>query len=826
MRAKLINDDWRLTRTAGIAGLFGGAAPEHVRLPHDATIGAARSADAPSGADKGYFPNGAITLERNIDIADDDDQVILELDGVHANSSVFVNGQFVSQRPNGYARQFIDLSPALRRGRNSLQVIARSRNDSRWYTGLGAHRNAYLHEGGPVHVVPRSLIVLPHDSGSSARLDVHLRVFNAHETETAVVVRVRILDEGVEKASAQIELLTSSGTVEALIPVELADPHLWTPDDPHRYECQVSLHTNNGDEDADSTLFGVRYITLDPDNGLCLNGEPVKLRGACVHHDHGPLGAASFERAEERRIELLKAAGFNAVRSAHNSASEGLLDACDRLGMLVMDEFTDVWHTPKTADDYSTAFHEWWERDLTDLVSKVGNHPSVIMVSVGNEIPETGDFHGAATARALADLVHRLDDTRLVTLALNGLFVYTAGPGAAAASGTDASAGMDVNALMANFDAMMNQMAQAPIVDEVISPTAELLDVAGYNYMDARYEHDLAKYPERYICGTESYPKAIGRIWPLVEANPRLIGDFTWTGWDYIGEAGVGKIDYREDSGPMYAAFPWSLAYCGDFDITGFRRPASYYREITFGLRAEPYLVAIDPTRTDITPKTLPWSWTDAHATWTWQLNAGTPIQVDVYSNAESVELLLNGTSLGTRRVGEDFPNQATFTVPYAPGELVAVNHRHGSPAEEAHLVTAKTETELLLRTDRTVATTDPGELVHVNIEVADKNGIVHNDQTRTVNVTVEGPAVLQGLGTGNPMDITPFTDSSRQTFGGRALAVLRPTGAEGHVRVKVVTDHGESAEISFEVSSTDTPAWRHTTKSLTVGTTTVGPGR
>ena len=810
MKTQLLNDGWMMTRSAGIAGLFGGQAPEPIRLPHDATISQERTPNAASGADKGYYPDGAVTLERVIEVTDPTESMILELDGVHANSSVFVNGQFVSERPNGYARQFANLSPALTTGRNSVKVVARSRKDSRWYTGLGAHRNAYLHTGGPVYIEPCSIIVLPHQAGTSARLTVSASIANRRTEPTEAEVRITIFDGLTEQVTVQSRLELPPGVTSLTREVVVDAPHLWTLDDPNRYSCRVDLELPDESADVDSTMFGIRYVTLDPEGGLLLNGESVKLRGACVHHDHGPLGAASFERAEERRVELLKAAGFNAIRSAHNSASEGLLNACDRLGMLVMDEFTDVWHTPKTPDDYSEAFEEWWERDLTDLVLKAANHPSVIMLSVGNEIPETGDFHGEQTARRLTDLVRRIDDTRLVTLALNGLFVYTAGPGATQTADTaNAAAGMDVNALMANFDAMMSQMAQAPIVDEVISPVADLLDVAGYNYMDARYELDLAKHPDRYILGTESYPKAIGKIWPIIEANPRLIGDFTWTGWDYIGEAGVGKIDYRDDSGPMYASFPWSLAYCGDFDMTGHRRPASYYREIAFGLRKDPYPVVIDPRRAGAIPRTLPWSWTDAHPTWAWPIEPGAPVRVDVYSDADAVELILNGESLGVNRVGIGLPLQATFTVPYAPGELVAVNHRNGVVAERTSLRSAGPDTRVLATVDRAIVTDDPGDLCYVDISITDAAGTVRMDADRELTVTADGPAVLQALATADPMDITNFSATARRTHQGRAQAILRPTGDSGRVTVRITTEHGEVAEVAFDVAPTEEAGWR-----------------
>ncbi len=383
----------------------------------------------------------------------------------------------------------------------------------------------------------------------------------------------------------------------------MVDPARWGPDDPNLYSCRVTLGVGDEVVDDDRTTFGIRTLALDARHGLRVNGEPVLLRGACVHHDNGPIGAATIGRAEERRVELLKAAGFNAIRSAHNPLSPAMLDACDRLGMLVMDETFDIWAQTKTADDYALRFEDCWEADVEAMVRKDVNHPSVVLYSIGNEIPDGSTATGLQRSRALAEKVRALDPTRYVTQAVTGMLVAGSAiiqeiGAIAAAHNVDEETGVNTAAL--NLGELMDQAMTAPVVGEKTEEAFAHLDVAGYNYMYTRFEVDGAAYPNRVIVATETHPTTVDRGWAGVTDHPQVIGDFTWTGWDYLGEAGIGRTAYGEAVGGLgmsafHGDFPWAVAGCGDLDITGHRRPQSYYREIVFGLRTDPYVAVLRP---------------------------------------------------------------------------------------------------------------------------------------------------------------------------------------------------------------------------------------
>ena len=353
-------------------------------------------------------------------------------------------------------------------------------------------------------------------------------------------------------------------------------------------------------------------MQLDAARGLQINGEVVNLRGACIHHDNGVIGAATVERADERRIEILKATGFNAIRSAHHPASKALLDACDRVGMVVMDEAFDMWNHPKMRNDYSRVFSEWWESDIDAMVRKDRNHPSVVLYSIGNEIPDTGDPIGADLGRRLADRVRALDDTRYVTNGVNPLIavgiqtiIEMASPPADGRSDDDSEAGEEnagINTVMQRLRDALPRLLQSEEVAAKLDEPYSYLDVAGYNYSDARYDLDAARMPNRVIVGTETHNTNIAQNWPKVLALPHVIGDFTWTGWDYLGEVGLGRVEYGEDSGLLMGDYPWLAAWCADIDIIGGRRALSYLREIVFGLRAEPHISVRDPARHGLDP--------------------------------------------------------------------------------------------------------------------------------------------------------------------------------------------------------------------------------
>src|ERR1700722_5624094 len=657
------NEGWEFRpKVSPFSELVGAAAPYRpVTLPHDALIGQERVApDDRAQSDGGagaYFPGGAFEYRKTFFVPEEHrgSRILVEFEGVYRDAMVYINGDYAGQRPYGYSLFRIDADRFLRFGRdNQIRVEARAHRDSRWYTGAGISRDAWLLTGGLVRIGPDGVrVTTPDIDAELAVVEVATRVENdSIEIRTPRIV-TEIRDPAGRVVAADVSRVSvlpgEPATARQCLYVRA--PALWSPESPALYSAHVIVTDENGEADAETVIFGVRSLRLDPERGLRINGETVKLRGACVHHDNGVLGAATFARGEERRVQILRDAGFNAIRMSHHPMSKAMLNACDRLGVLVMDEAFDMWTSAKSDFDYSLGFPQWWERDLEAMVSKDVNHPSVILYSIGNEIPETGSPAGAAWGGRLAEKVRSLDGTRYVTNAINGML---AALDDLAAMRSQPREGAGLNALMADPADMMNAISCADAVTRRTSESFSLLDVAGINYAEARYNLDRDLFPNRIIVGSETFPTRIDGNWRLVKQYPNVIGDFTWTGWDYLGGAGIGRPQYAATDGTRSSfngPYPWLLAGCGDIDIPGHRRPASYYREIVFGLRDRPYLAVRRPEHHGKTWAGTPWAWSDSVASWTWPGSAGSPVTVEVYSDADEVELLLNGRSLGRKPV-------------------------------------------------------------------------------------------------------------------------------------------------------------------------------
>lgn len=551
------NDGWSYRAPLGpfAAASRDTAEPIPVRLPHDALRDADRSPDVPSKGGGAYYPAGAFTYLKTWDVPSDwaGKVVRLEIQGAFRNAMVFLNDEFAGNRADGYARFFVDLTPYLRPGEaNTLRVEVRSGQDSRWYAGTGLHRPVLLHVDEPVHIEPDGIrVTTVRVEEDQAVVEVATTVANRGLTTTALTVTTTVADPDGALVDGDAAPLTLAPGRTAVVRQRfyVADPALWGVESPSLYIARTRLSrsgqaagTEAGGGDNFATTFGIRTITVDPRKGMLLNGASVLLRGACIHSDNGPLGAASIARAEERRIELLKEAGFNAIRSAHNPATPSILEACDRLGMLVMDEAFDMWTRGKTPYDYAHDFPQWWRADLESMVAKDYNHPSVIMYSIGNEIVEVGTPHGAALTRELAEHVRALDPTRLVTNGIN----------AALAVLDDLSSILEgdqgLNEMMADAGAgMMSAIGSSKAVTRRTAESSSVLDVLGLNYAEGRYAQDAQLSPHRVTVGSETFPSQIGTLWPMVLAHPNVIGDFTWTGWDYLGEVGIGATAYAED---------------------------------------------------------------------------------------------------------------------------------------------------------------------------------------------------------------------------------------------------------------------------------------
>ncbi|MFI9172501.1 glycoside hydrolase family 2 protein [Streptomyces lincolnensis] len=794
------NTDWNYRRKVTPFQELGGAAGSpwtSVTLPHDALITTERHAQAPGGHTNGYFNGGAFEYRKTFTVSEQDrgKLMFLEFDGVYRDAVVTVNGALAGRHAFGYSRFVVRIDPYLRfGGDNEIGVSCRAHLDSRWYTGCGIYRDVRLIVKNPAHLAVDGVrITTPDVDEAIAITEIAARVQNASAVTTTLRVSAVITDdEGAEVArgKAPVTLLPADAeTVRLRLPVDR--PRRWSADTPTRYFARVEL--TDGDRVVDETVvpFGIRTVRADARRGLRVNGVEVKLRGACLHGDNGPLGAAAIGRAEERKIELLKAAGFNAIRSSHHPASSALLDTCDRLGMYVMDEAFDIWTQGKSDFDYSADFSQWWERDLEAMVAKDFNHPSVIFYSIGNEIPETGTPDGGRWSRRLAEKLRALDGTRLVTNGINGfvsvldLVLGGMAQQREAARSTDAAAGEQgggVNGMMNAFGEMMGRIVSSPMVTERTEESFAALDVAGMNYGESRYGLDSDLFPDRVIVGTETWPTVIDRNWDLVKKHPHVIGDFTWTGLDYLGETGIGVVKYAgaEDGGQGFSTvYPGLSAYCGDLDLVGHRRPVSYYREIVFGMRTEPYIAVRRPEHHGCPiAVSTPWAWSDCVSSWSWPGFEGAPVHVEVYADADEVELLLDGEPIGLCAVGTERAFRADFEVLYQAGELVAVARRNGEVVGRTSLVTATGPTRLSLTADRDKVRVGTRDLAFVTITLTDESGTVPNATDREVRVTVSGAGVLQGLGSGAPVTEETFNGPARHTYDGRALAVIRPTGA------------------------------------------------
>lgn len=778
-----------------LEGIQGRTVKKKVILPHDAMIEQPRSPQAVSGRKKGYFPDGTYSYVKNFFVPKEykNKRVFFEFEGAYMNAMVYINGDFAGQRPYGYSNFYIKADRFLRYGEeNEIKVIVRSNDDSRWYTGTGLYRNTWIIVANLVHITLDGVkISTPYINDERAVILVSTTVENEDIFPHSTTVVTEILDrEGnivaIDKAPLTVFPGESSVIRQRLY---VKQPNLWSVDTPYLYICRSRILEGENILDEETNTFGIRSLSLDPENGLQINGQTVKLRGACIHHDNGIIGAATIDRAEERRIEILKSVGFNAIRSTHYPASKALLNACDRLGMLVLDECFDIWVTNKSDYDYALYFTKWWEEDVKSMIDKDFNHPCVIMYSLGNEIPDTGTANGASWARKIAEKIRSLDNTRYITIAINGMIsVINLLKKMRQERKDNSESSLD----------MMKDLVRSELVTTATAESFSVVDIAGYNYMDSRYVSDKELFPNRIICGTETFPKDIANNWKLVKENGHVIGDFTWTGWDYLGEAGIGKIVYDGEVNMFDSPYPWLCANCGDIDITGYRLPISYYREIVFGLRHEPYIAVQPPQYYGKKPVMSLWSWSDTISSWSWEGYEGKPIKVEVYSDAEEVELIVNGTIVGRAKTGEANGFKAEFDTVYYPGEIVAVAYSGGKEVGRTSLASASSEVKLKVEVDRAQIKANDKDLAFVTISIVDEKGILKPLADRKVSIKVDGAGILQGFGSANPKTEESFVDNIHTTYNGRALAVIRPTGA-GVINVTVEAEECEAQTVRIE---------------------------
>ena len=764
MKRENFNSGWLFCRGSGTAlerTINGSQTPVPVTLPHDAMIGEARDPQTPTGNATGYYPAETVHYTKEFEWDGPSDAAYLEFEGIYHNAAVYINGCLAAQHPNGYTAFTVDISPFLKPGKNTVKVLVRNGvPSSRWYTGTGIYRDVWLYRAGGVHIAPNGVrITVTEADEEAAALLIQTTLVNREAKQQTLCLRHRIGDAEI---SAPVTLLACE-TKTVSLRFTLEHPKLWRVDDPFLYDCETKLEGL----DMEHTRFGVRTLSLDVRRGLRINGEPVKLRGGCIHQDHGVIGAVEHRALTFRRIRKLREAGYNAIRCAHFPTSRTVLEACDELGMLVMLELCDAWTAPKVDFDYSAHFLSHWKEDAAAMVELAFHHPSVIFYSIGNEICEVSDPHEVQYGRQICDHIRALDPTRYLTNCVNPvLSLMDRIPELAV------KAGADINSILnGNAEELARLMASREI-GEPLEEAFSYLDVAGYNYAVFRYEADAAQYPHRVMLGAECYLSALYENWKLCEKLPQLIGDFGWAAWDYLGEAGVGQHRYGEAlEYDLYGAYPWRSAGCGDFDLIGDRRPVSYWRQIVWGLRKEPYLAVQDPAHYGEKQSPTRWGWSDALRSWNYRGYEGKPIVVEVYSDADEVELLVNGRSFGKQKTERC---KALFDTVYEPGELTAINIRGGKNAEQDRLMTASDEVHL--------EQTDLGDGI-IELSVKDKEGVLNPEAVLTITAETKGERTILGFGSADPKSEENYFDKTIQTWHGRALIVTR---GDGDLKIEV----------------------------------------
>lgn len=695
-----------------------------VNLPHDWDIYHSPKADAPTENGGGYYPGGIGWYRKQVRDTDlktgKGESLWLHFEGIYQNSQVFVNGIQVGTHFYGYTPFKVKISPYIKKGINTIAVrVDNSKQPNcRWYSGSGIYRHVWLEKY--------------HEN----KMDDPQQLF----IQTEKIYGMS--KDGTHADSAAIRITYQDKLNEMRV---LRNVELWSPAHPKLYNIQVGEL---------NVKHGIRTFSYNAQRGFLLNGQPTLINGACVHHDNGVIGAMAFDAAEIRKVRLMKEAGFNLIRTSHNPQTRAMLDACDSLGMMVIDEAFDGWYTEKTKYDYHLAIDSCYQEDLKAMVLRDRNHPCIISYSIGNEVIERKEIKVIQTARKFKKVITSLDNTRPVTEAL------------------------------CSWDHDW----------EIFDPHAAVLDIVGYNYMMHKAESDHKRCPERVMWQTESYPRDAFANWKHTVEHPYIIGDIVWTGLDYLGESAIGQFHYEGESRKEHYQgnhFPYHGAYCGDVDLTGWRKPISHYRSMLWNLKdgsPDIYLAVKEP---DFYYKghisETQWSVWPTWESWNWQGWEGRNIDVEIYSKSPRVRLYLNDQLVAEKQVGIDTEYKAVITLPYQPGILKAVSlDANRQEVKESILQTSGEPASIKLTTDRKHILASGEDLAYITLEVIDKNGNIVPDANIPLNVDVKGRATLLAAASANLKDLEPKTSSKVTTYKGRAIAVIRSGNKPGKATVTV----------------------------------------
>ena len=734
---QLFDDNWTFSRNGKTV---------HVNLPHAWDIyEGPNSGRGATGTGGGWFEAGKGEYRKTF-ATPNAEIVKLHFEGVYQKAEVFVNGQKAGQHAYGYTPFTIDVTEYLNKDKKQPnEVIVKVNNSEqpncRWYSGSGIYRHVWLETLPELHIAENGVfITTPEVSVSKAKVQVEVTVQNESKNEQQGIVEVEGQQQEVKLQAGESQTITFTYNIN--------NPKLWSPETPYLYTTKVSLSTPLSPArgaGGEAIKFGIRSFSFDAENGFVLNGKKVLINGACVHHDDGVLGAMAFDAAEIRKVKQMKEAGFNLIRTSHNPTTRAFLDACDSIGMLVIDEAFDGWRTQKNPYDYSTLIDSCYQEDIHAMVMRDRNHPSVISWSIGNEVIERKDIRVVYTARQMKKAILEIDNTRPVTEALCA------------------------------WDRDW----------EIYDPHAEVLDVVGYNYMIFKHASDHKRDPKRVIWQTESYPRDAFRNWAIANDYPYVVGDIVWTGLDYLGESGIGRNYYkgeREGESWIPGGQPeWHGAPCGDVDITGWRKPISHYREMLWNSETPLYMAVREPNGYRGEIKTTMWSVWPTWENWNWEGWEGKPVEVEVYTKQPVVKLYLNDKLIGTKNVDRSTEFKAVFQVPYEAGTL-----RAEAGNERVTLSTAGKPASLRLTADKQIMKAGGQDLTYVTVEVVDKQGRICPNADIPCEAFVSGQGTLLSFASADLKDTEPYTSSQVKTWKGRATLVVRSTQKKGTAQVRI----------------------------------------
>jgi len=769
MRKENFNEGWKFRAIGGDW--------REVTLPHDAQLLDKRRADSPGGSGHGYFVGNVYEYEKEFEVPAEWEEKHVEIlfEGIYKNSTVCLNGVKVAEHRYGYTQFTADLDAALKFGEKNILTVTADNSklpNSRWYTGGGIYRPVTLLISDKNHIEFQGVRV--------STVSINPVVINVKTSTTGEDVTVEILKDGkIVKAACGKDCN-----------IELEDAKLWSDESPEMYQAHVILRNASGIADEETVSFGIREITYST-KGLFINGKNTLLRGGCVHHDNGIVGAASFRESEFRRVRILKEQGFNAIRVSHNPASTAMLEACDYYGMYVMDETFDMWYARKTKYDYGCDFKECWKDDVMAMIDRDYNHPSVIMYSIGNEVSEPGKPEGVEQGKEIISYIKQLDESRIVTGGMNLMLMSNYAKGKGQYENVDKEQSTDkkekkepkngsliFNTMASFIGPGMNKAGNSDKVDKITSPILDALDVAGYNYANGRYPMEGEKHPDRIVVGSETFPYEIGKNWDMVKKYSYLIGDFMWTAWDYLGEAGIGAWSYTGGM-PFNRPYPWVLGGAGVIDILGNPDASLGLAKVVWDITDKPVIGVRPVNHPGVRVSKSVWRGTNAITSWSWRGCDGNKAEVDVFAKADSVELFINGKSVGKKKIN---CYQTLFKTKYQAGRIEAVSYdASGKEISRSKLVSAEVANVEIKPEKETYS---PGEIAYININVEDVFGNVECNRDRELSVSVEGGELL-AYGSANPCTTEDYMAGKYKTYFGRSQAMVR-VGKEADFTVKV----------------------------------------